>query len=113
MKISLATAWSSPNPEIRLPGKKDQFRKRFQRSVRECIRHGFSMEESFGVIWNETLDENPLTETQEFELYQEMLAWAKQYLLTGTFSTSSQELSTRKTFSFGETTKSYWVIGRI
>ncbi|HYE31291.1 MAG TPA: hypothetical protein VEH27_07685 [Methylomirabilota bacterium] len=56
---------------------KEQFRLRFQRSIGLCVRHGFCIEESFGMIFNETLDEVPLAEEDQAALYEEMIRWAK------------------------------------
>ena len=37
----------------------EAFRQCFQRSLSSCLRRGFSVEECFGVVWEETLDEIP------------------------------------------------------
>lgn len=57
--------------------RKDRFRQKFQRSLRSCVRKGFSVEESFGMIWVETWEEVALTEREQSELYDELIAWAK------------------------------------
>ena len=56
---------------------KEQFRLKFQRSLRSCIRRGFSVEESFGMIWEETWEEIELSEREQCELYEELIKWAK------------------------------------
>jgi hypothetical protein len=56
---------------------KEQFRLKFQRSLRACIRRGFSIEESFGMIWEETWEEITLSEAEQCQLYEELIAWAK------------------------------------
>ena len=56
---------------------KDEFRQRFQRSLRACLRKGFSVEECFGLVWEETLDLIPLPEPEQGPLYEEMIQWAK------------------------------------
>lgn len=56
---------------------KNLFSVRFQRSLRECLRHGFLLEESFGLVWEETLDDVCLTEAEQSEVYGELLAWAR------------------------------------
>jgi hypothetical protein len=56
---------------------KEQFRLRFQRSLRSCVRRGFSIEESFGMIWEETWEEVALSEREQAELYEELIEWAK------------------------------------
>ena len=59
------------------PDRKEQFRSKFQRSLRSCIRRGFSIEESFGMIWVETWEDVSLTEQEQSELYGELINWAK------------------------------------
>ena len=59
------------------PSRKEQFRQRFQRSLRACVRRGFVMEESFGMIWEETWEEIALTDREQSELYEELIRWAK------------------------------------
>src|SRR5438128_6239906 len=57
---------------------KPRFRQHFQRSLRACLRRRFSLEEAFGLIFTETLQEVPLTPTEEAELFEELLKWARQ-----------------------------------
>ena len=57
--------------------RKEQFRQRFHRCLRACVRRGFSIEESFGMIWEETWEEIALTEAEQAELYEELINWAK------------------------------------
>jgi len=38
------------------------------------------LEECFGLIWEETLDEVSLTENEQRALYEELLLWAKSRL---------------------------------
>ena len=56
---------------------KERFRERFQRSLRSCLRRGFSVEEAFGMIWVETWEEISLTEEEQSELYDELIDWVK------------------------------------
>ena len=56
---------------------KERFRDKFQRALRSCIRKGFTVEESFGMIWVETWEEISLTEREQSELYDELIRWAK------------------------------------
>jgi len=60
-----------------VPSPKEQFRQKFQRSLRSCVRRGFSLEESFGMIWEETWEEVILSERDQAELYEELIEWAK------------------------------------
>ena len=55
---------------------KQKFRRYFQRSLRACLRRHFSLQEAFGVIFEETLQEVPLTAAEESELFEELLAQA-------------------------------------
>ena len=57
--------------------KRDRFREKFQRSMRSCVKRGFSIEESFGMIWVETWEEIALSEKEQADLYEEMLLWVK------------------------------------
>jgi hypothetical protein len=59
---------------------KELFRVRFQRALRSCVRRQFSVAECFGVIWLETLEEVALTEPEQSDLYEELIAWAKSSL---------------------------------
>ncbi len=59
------------------PARKEHFRQRFQRSLKNCVRRGFSVEESFGMIWVETWEEVALSEREQSELYEELINWAK------------------------------------
>lgn len=64
-------------PSTRYRDTKELFRERFQRSLRSCLRKGFCLEESFGMIWIETWEEVPITENEQGELYDELINWAK------------------------------------
>ena len=70
-----------------------QFREKFKRSLRQCVVRGFSVEEAFGMIWVETLEEVLLTDEEQGELYEDLISWAKSSLL-GFFPSNSQELFT-------------------
>lgn len=56
---------------------KDEFQQRFQRALLRCIAKRFSMEECFGLIWEETLQDIPLPEDAHREVYERMISWAK------------------------------------
>lgn len=55
----------------------ERFRDIFQRSLRACVRRGFSVEESFGMIWVETWEEVAVTEEEQSVLFDELIGWAK------------------------------------
>ena len=55
-----------------------EFQIQFKRALARCIRRGFSVEESFGMIWEETLEIIYLPDSLQSELYPELIAWAKQ-----------------------------------
>jgi len=55
----------------------ERFREIFQRSLRSCVRRGFSVEESFGMIWVETWEEVAVTEEEQSMLFDELIGWAK------------------------------------
>jgi len=56
----------------------EEFRTHFQRSLRKCVAKGFSVEESFGIVWEETLEAIPLSDSEYGKLYEQLIAWAKQ-----------------------------------
>jgi hypothetical protein len=66
-----------PFSTVRYAQAKQQFRERFQRSLRSCLRRGFCIEESFGMIWMETWEEVPISEEEQGQLYEELIQWAK------------------------------------
>ena len=55
----------------------EQFRSRFKQALSGCLHKGFLLEECFGLIWDETLDEIRLTEKEKRSLYSELLEWVK------------------------------------
>ena len=61
---------------------------KFQDALRECIRHRFSVEEAFGIIWVETLDEVPLLPEEQASVYEKMIQWAKSCATTELFCTT-------------------------
>ncbi len=77
MNASLATTDLSLISPTLPARRKEQFRQRFQRSLRACLRRGFSIEESFGMIWVETWEEVSVTDREQSELYDELIDWAK------------------------------------
>lgn len=54
-----------------------KFRSQFEKAISQCLRWGFSMEESFGMIWEETLDTVAISEAGQAHLYAELIEWAK------------------------------------
>jgi hypothetical protein len=80
--IEHMNALATPSPlrtfaPVRANVTKDHFRQRFQRSLRSCLRRGFCVEEAFGLIWMETLEDVPISDTAQGELYEELILWAK------------------------------------
>ena len=55
-----------------------RFRAHFTRELARCARAQQSLAESFGVVFDETLDRIPLDEDEQSHLYRELLTWAKQ-----------------------------------
>jgi hypothetical protein len=55
----------------------ERFRDKFQRSLKSCVKKGFSVEESFGMIWVETWEEVAVTEEEQSQLFDELIGWAK------------------------------------
>ena len=91
--IARPSSFRAPGPTRALPPK-EQFRERFQRSLQSCLRRGFRIEESFGLIWTETWEEVPLPEPEREKLYDEMICWAKRCVREGVFPSCSQQLFT-------------------
>jgi hypothetical protein len=63
---------------------RERFRWHFQRRLREYLaRHG-SVAEGFGPVWERILQEVPVEEAEQAELYWELIQWARGYeLFTG------------------------------
>ena len=61
-------------------GAGEQFRHRFKQALSGCLQKGFLLEECFGLIWEETLDEISLSENEQRTLYEELLAWVKTHI---------------------------------
>lgn len=64
----------------RSSSEKERFRDKFQRAMRSCIRKGFTVEESFGMIWVETWEEIAINDEEQSLLYDELIRWAKSSL---------------------------------
>jgi hypothetical protein len=60
--------------------KKEVFRERFRCAIAQCIRHGFEIDECFGVIWEETQERVELSHRDQSDLYPELIAWAKRWM---------------------------------
>lgn len=61
----------------RTGSEKERFREKFQRSLRSCVRRGFSVEEAFGMIWVETWEDVAVSEQEQSELFDELIDWAR------------------------------------
>ena len=59
---------------------REQFRTTFKHALSGCLQKGFLLEECFGLIWEETLDEISLSEKEQRTLYEELLAWVKTHI---------------------------------
>ena len=77
MNLVAAPIAFRPVLQPRAESAKELFRARFQRSMRSCLRRGFRLEESFGMIWIETWEEVPLNDEELGSLYDELINWAK------------------------------------
>lgn len=62
---------------VKRKGSKVKFRRQFRRSLKQCVKKGISVEECFGVIWVEMVEETDLSESEYPKLYAEMIAWAR------------------------------------
>ena len=61
--------------------KKEVFRERFRCAIAQCVRHGFGIEECFGVIWEETQERVDLSFRDQNDLYPELIHWAKRWMM--------------------------------
>ncbi len=77
MQLELIADYSYAAQSIESPDQTRVFRAKFQNALRECIRHHFSIEEAFGIIWVEILEEVPLLPNEQAIVYEELIQWAK------------------------------------
>jgi len=43
------------------------------------VKHGFTVEEAFGIIWEVTLEEITLADSDHQQLYNDFLIWAREF----------------------------------
>ncbi len=58
-------------------GRIEQFLRQFQRNLLDHVARYSSIAESFGVVWEQTLEAVPLDQRMQGQLYRELIAWAK------------------------------------
>ena len=75
--MNTAARWEISNQFVASPPPKELFRAHFQCALETCVRRGFSVEESFGMIWVETWEQINISEEEQAELYRELLNWAR------------------------------------
>jgi hypothetical protein len=73
-------AGQKPKTKPAESGAREQFRTKFKQALAGCLHKGFLLEECFGLIWEETLDEISLSEKEQRPLYEELLAWVKTHI---------------------------------
>ena len=76
-----SSARGEPPPPASLRPK-DAFRSYFQSTLTQCLKRGFSPEECFGLVWEETLDRVSPSESDQRELFGELIAWARSQPVT-------------------------------
>src|SRR3954463_5783096 len=84
MRHTLEAAASRLSPAVDLfpaQDKKGLFRERFRCAIAQCVRHGFEIEECFGVIWEETQERVELSFRDQNDLYPELINWAKRWMM--------------------------------
>lgn len=59
---------------------KEKFEQRFRCALAQCVNRGFQVEECFGLIWEETLEEVELSFREQNELYPELIEWARRWI---------------------------------
>jgi len=67
---------AAPVPPAAQGGPPELFRARFKQALNACLGKGFLMEESFALIWQESLEEFTLSQVEQRDLRQELLEWA-------------------------------------
>jgi len=77
MNRTATTTRRATSFELNPASRKELFRETFRRALGSCLRRGFALEESFGMIWMETREQVRLVEAEESELYEELIAWAR------------------------------------
>ena len=55
----------------------EEFRIQFEKAISQCVKWGFSIEESFGMVWEETLETVAISEAGQAHLYADLIEWAK------------------------------------
>jgi len=53
------------------------FRLAFQQRLSEYRKRYGSLAEGFGVVWEKTMEEFPVADEEQGELYRELLSWAR------------------------------------
>src|SRR5438552_18649348 len=71
-------SFASSTPQSNTEASRQRFRAQFATVLTACVRRHFSVEESFGLVFDETLDQIPLTESEQRHLYKELLQWARE-----------------------------------
>jgi len=69
-----------------------QFSLRFKTRLQQLLQRYHSAAEAFGPAWEDTVDEVPLPEVEQGEVYRQLIDWAKGYDL---FTTRRCELRGR------------------
>ena len=84
MRHTLEASSSPLSPALdfyTVSNKKEVFRERFRCAIAQCIRHGFEIEECFGVIWEETQEKIDLSLRDQNDLFPELISWAKRWMM--------------------------------
>ena len=69
-------AATNPGVPARECREREQFRARFKHALGCCLQKGFLLEESFALVWEESLEEILLSPVEQPDLRQELLKWA-------------------------------------
>jgi len=75
----LGTGSTSENTRCFESSSRADFQSRFTAALTRCVKHGFTVEEAFGIIWEETLEEITLADADHQQLYNELLIWAREF----------------------------------
>src|SRR5262245_34903409 len=74
----------------------DYFRLRFQGRLTEYRSQHGSAAKGFGLVWEKTLEEVPVDDVAQGQLYRGLIKWAKRQELYAILNERSKSASTRK-----------------
>ena len=77
MELRSAESEASDTQDSREDDSRHRFYAHFTKHLTACIKRRFSVAESFGVVFDETLQEIPLNENEQRAVYHQLLQWVR------------------------------------